>query len=228
MATMTNSTTMTNSELKEAIRDELRWEPSIDDREIAVAVDDGVVTLTGTVRNFFSKWEAGSAARRVRGANVVANDIEVQLPGDGHRSDTDIARAAGEALAWNASLPADCVVVDVSEGQLTLGGNVPWGYQKAAAEASVRHLLGVRGVSNEIAVKQEAAPTDVKANIEAAFRRGAAVDAQRVRVDIDGGKVTLRGDVRTWLERDDAERSAWAAPGVTGVENLIGLTSYQE
>jgi osmotically-inducible protein OsmY len=224
MATAMMTSAMSDAELREAIQDELHWEPSIDDREIGVSVKEGIATLTGTVRNFFEKWEAGSAARRVHGVKAVANDVEVRLPGDARRSDTDIARAAAEALAWNVSLPADRVGVTVSDGWITLDGEVDWGYQKAAAEAAVRHLLGIRGVTNEVTVKPSAVPSDIRAKIEAAFRRSAAVDAQRIRVETRGGHVTLRGNVRSWPERKEAERSTWAARGVTSVENLINIT----
>jgi osmotically-inducible protein OsmY len=186
MATATKAKAMTDAELREAIQDELCWEPSFDDREIGVSVKDGVATLTGTVR--------------------------------------DIARAAAEALAWNVALPADRIKVSVSDAWITLTGEVDWGYQKAAAEASVRRLLGVKGVSNEVSIKPRAVQADIKARIEAAFRRSAAVDAQRIRVEAKGGEVTLRGNARTWFERDEAERSAWSAHGVTSVENLISLT----
>lgn len=223
MATATQAKNMTDTELRAAIQDELHWEPSIEDREIGVSVKDGVATLTGSVRSFFQKWEAGAAASRIHGVKAIANDIEVQLPGTFHRSDTDIARAAAEALAWNAALPADRVKVSVTQGWITLSGEVDWGYQKAAAESAVRRLLGVRGVVDELNVKPSPVPADIKAKIEAAFRRGAIIDAQHVRVETAGGKVTLRGNVRTWVERDEAERSAWAAPGVTSVENLIIL-----
>jgi osmotically-inducible protein OsmY len=226
MMNATRSKAMTDSELRQAIQDELGWEPSIDDREIGVSVKEGVATLNGTVNNFFVKWEAGSAARRINGIMAVANDIEVQLPGDHHRNDTDVARKAAEALAWDVSLPADCVKVTVSDGWITLGGEVDWGYQKTAAETAVRRLLGVRGVTNGITVKPSAVPSNIKARIEAAFHRSAALDAQGIRVEAKGGQVTLHGNVRTWMERDEAERSAWGAQGITSVENLISLSPF--
>ena len=160
MATATK--TMTDPQLTEAIQDELRWEPSIDDREIGVSVKDGVATLNGTVGNFFEKWEAGSAARRIYRVRAQANEIEVQLPGDGRRNDTDIARAAADALAWNVSMPPDRVKVTVSDGWIILNGEVDWGYQMGAAEVAVLRLLGVRGVTNEVTVKPRAVPTDIK------------------------------------------------------------------
>jgi osmotically-inducible protein OsmY len=227
-ATSTQMNRMTDRELTKAIQDELCWEPSIDGREIDVKVKDGVATLTGRVGNFFVKWEAGSAVRRVHGVSAVANDIEVQLPTDGRRSDTDIARAAADVLAWNVSLPTARILVDVYDGWITLNGDVDWGYQSWAAENAVRRLLDVRGVTNEISVKPSGVPTDVKARIEAAFRRSAAVDAARIRVETNGGQVTLRGDVGSSLERDEAERSAWAAQGVTNVENFINVALFPE
>ncbi len=224
MTTSTAELIQADTGLRRAIEDELRWEPSIDEREIGVAVKDGVATLTGTVGNFFQKWEAGAAATRIRGVRAVANDIQVQLPGDARRSDADIARTAAEVLMWNASLPAERVKVSVSDGWITLTGEVEWGYQKAAAESAVRRLAGVRGVTNEVTIRPKAVPKDVKARIEEAFRRSAALEAKAIRVETRGGNVTLRGNVRTWVERDEAERSAWGAEGVTSVENLINLT----
>jgi len=221
---MTTATMTTDTQLQRDVQDELRWQPSIDAAEIGVAVKDGVVTLTGNVKNFFEKWEAETAAKRVHGVKALANDIEVRLPGDARRNDTDIARAAAEALAWNASVPRDRVKVTVSDARITLEGEVDWQYQKVAAENAVRFLLGVRGVTNEISVKPRVTPSEIKARIENAFRRSAILDAERIQVETDGSRVTLRGSVQSWAERKEAEQSAWAAPGVSYVEDRITVT----
>ena len=220
-ATMTIPSDM---QLQRNVQDELRWQPSVDAAEIGVAVKDGVVTLTGNVKNFFQKWEAEAAAVRVRGVRALANEIEVRLPGDFRRNDTDIARAATEALAWNASVPPDRVKVTVSDAWIALRGELDWQYQKFAAETAVRYLVGVRGVTNEISVKPTVTPSEVKARIEDAFRRSAALDARRIRVETEGGRVTLSGEVSSWAERDQARQSAWAAPGVSLVDDRLTVT----
>jgi len=214
----------TDIQLQRNVHDELHWEPTVDATKIGVAVTDGVVTLTGAVSNFFEKWEAEAAAKRVYGVKALANDIEIRLLGDGRRDDTDIARAAAEALAWNASVPRDRVKVVVSDGWLTLDGEVDLRYQKEAAENAVRCLYGVKGVSNQISVRRKITATDIKTRIEEAFLRSAILDAGRIRVETDGSRVTLRGEVRSWAERREAERTAWAAPGVSHVEAHISVT----
>jgi osmotically-inducible protein OsmY len=213
-----------DTDLRRDVLDELEWEPSIDAAAIGVAAHDGIVTLTGRTKSYSEKMAAKQAAERVQGVKAIANDIEVRWPGSAERTDSDIARAAADALAWRTSVPQGRVKVAVSNGWIALEGDVDWHYQKAAAFEAVHHLLGVQGVTNLITLKPQALATEVKSRIEAAFRRSAELDAQKVRVEIRGGKVTLRGDVHAWSERKEAERTAWAAPGVTQVENLITIT----
>jgi osmotically-inducible protein OsmY len=214
---------MDDLELKRAVESELNFEPSINAAEIGVAVKDGVVTLSGRVPSYWEKVAAERAAARVAGVKAVANELEVRLPGLSERTDGDIARAAVDALKWNVLVPEDRIKVKVSKGWVTLEGAVDWQYQKSAAEKSVRRLVGVVGVSNLIEVKPAVSKAEVKSAIESALKRLAEVDANRIRVDTEDGKVVLSGTVRSWFEREEAERAAWAAPGVRAVEDHIAI-----
>ncbi len=190
--------------------------------EIGVTVNDGVVTLTGWVDSFSKKWAAERAAHRVRGVKAVANDIEVRLPSTGDRTDSDIAAAATRALEWDA-FAIEHVEMTVSKGWVTLTGEVEWEFQRRAAERAVRRLAGVRGVTNLLTVRPRVSvvPEKLKRQIEEALIRNAETDAERISAQVVGEKVILAGTVRTWLEREEAERVAWSAPGVSAVENRI-------
>jgi osmotically-inducible protein OsmY len=212
---------MSDLELKKSVESELNWEPSINPAEIGVAAKDGIVTLTGRIPSYWEKVTAERAAMRVAGVKAVVNQLEVRLPSSSERTDEDIARAALDALKWSVLIPPDHVKVKVSKGWVTLEGIVDWQFQKTAAEKAVRKLFGVLGVTNFVEVKASVSKSEVKAAIESALKRSAEVDANQIKVETDGDKVILRGSVRSWFEREEAERAAWRAPGVRSVDNRI-------
>lgn len=215
----------TDSEIKRDVESELKWDPDIDPTDVAVAVKNSVVTLTGFVRSYSQKYQAEQAAKRVAGVKGVANDIEVRLPSGSERPDPEIARDAVAALKTELPYSSENIKVIVKNGWLTLEGTAEWDYQRIRAEAAVRRIKGIKGVSNMIALKPRVAPSEIKSKIEEAFRRNAEIDANRITVEANGGEVTLKGTVRSWVERQEAEDAAWRAPGVTKVQNLIAVSA---
>lgn len=214
---------LNNPVLQKKVLDALDWEPSLDASRIGVAVNDGIVTLSGQVPSWSELWTAERVIKRMTGVKGVANDLEVKLPGDAQRSDTDLAAAAVRALEWDVQVPHQKLQVRVANGWLTLEGKVDWQYQREAAERAVRHLLGVRGVSNQVTLIPKVTPADLKKRIEEALKRTAELEARRIRVETTGGAVVLDGTVHSWAERDQAEQAVWAAPGVVSVEDHLAV-----
>jgi osmotically-inducible protein OsmY len=216
----------TDYELRADIIAELGWDPSIRDEDIATAVKDAVVTLAGTVDTYAQRYAAERAVERVRGVKAIVNDLTVKLPGSMERSDADIAHAAVNALRWNVQVPSERIQVRVSNGWLTLEGEVDGFYQKDAAERSVRSLMGVKGLTNLITLRAMPTPGDIKQRIRSSLKRQAELDADEIAVETDGSRITLRGTVRSMAERRDAERAAWNAPGVTRVDSEIKVYPF--
>ena len=207
--------------LQQRVMDELVFDPMVDAAHIGVSALNGIVTLNGHVKTYAAKFAAERAARRVRGVKAVAQEIDIRLPSDKKTADDEIAARAVKLLEWDVVIPTDRVRIKVENGIVTLSGEVDWAYQRDEAERDVHRLGGVHAIINQIRVRPQTQPADVKAKIAAAFERTAVRDANSVIVDFHGGTVILSGNVQSWPERDDALRAAWSIPGVNKVEDHI-------
>lgn len=215
----------TDAEIQKDVMDELSWEPFFKASEIGVAVKNGVVTLSGTVDNYLKKTTAEKAAKRVAGVKAVAEDIEVKFSGDRIKNDTEIAQAILNALKWNSAITEDKLKVKVEDGIVTLDGQVEWEFQRGVIISEIESLWGVKQIVNNITLKNISPITDLKQKIKSAFKRSADIDADKIDVETLGNKVTLKGEVRSWKERADAEMAVWSAPGVYHVDNQLTVTN---
>jgi len=215
-----------DTQLKKHVEDELRWQPSVDEAAIGVSVHDAIVTLTGHVRSYAEKMAAERAVIRIHGVKALASELEVLLARH-ERTDEEIAQTALSVLLWNAAVPKDAIKAKVTKGWVTLSGAVEWPFQRHTAERTISHLIGVKGVINEIEIKpsRTVVPAEVKTGIESALKRSAEVEARRIHVEVRGSTVVLTGTVSSWPERNAAERAAWAAPGVSRVENKVLISA---
>lgn len=212
----------TDAELKSDVEAELAWDPAVKSTEIGVAVKDGIVTLSGHLQTYTEKWAVEKALRRIGGIRAIALELDVRLSPDHRRADTDIAQAAELALKWHTLVPTDAVRITVDKGWLTLQGELDWDFQRKSVERALRDLKGVLGISNEIRLRQQPTPAGLERRIEAALTRQAQREARHIQVEVGpGGMVTLRGRVHSWHEREAAQGSAWAAPGVRAVINEL-------
>lgn len=209
--------------LRDCVEAELEWLPGVDAADIGVAVQSGVVTLTGHVSSYAQKVAVEQAVKRLKGVHGLAEEIEIRPYGNIGQADDEVAGRVVALLNWDSSVPRDAVKAEVAKGYVTLSGAVDWQYQRVAAERGVRALSGVRGLNNTITVKPHVQPKDIKNRIEAALHRQADLEADRIHVTVDGAKVRLEGKVRAWHEREAAERAAWAAPGVQSVEDRVTI-----
>jgi osmotically-inducible protein OsmY len=214
---------MRDEDLRQRVSDELEFAPTVNATKIGVAVDHGVVTLTGHVNSYAEKIAAERAVQRVKGVRGVAQEIEVRYPSERKNRDDEIAERAAQIFDWDTTIPSGKVTVKVEKGWVSLGGEVEWQFQRMGAETAVRKLSGVIGVTNQITIGPRIDATNVKHRIEDALKRNAELEADGIQVAVTGGKVTLEGKVRAWHERGVAERAAWAAPGVITVEDRLTI-----
>jgi osmotically-inducible protein OsmY len=217
-----------NESLQADVQNAIKWEPLLHAAEIGVTAKDGIVSLTGTVDNYTKKVEAENATKRVIGVKAIVEKIEVKFPSSWTKTNEQVAQEALDALKTTWSVPQNKVTTKVEDGWVTLGGDLPWNYQKVAAENAVHHLTGVKGVTNNIHIKSETQDSIEQEEVENALARSWSLGDNSIRVSVSGTKVTLKGMVRSWYQKDEAERVAWSTPGIGSVDNQLVVDYYYE
>lgn len=210
-------------QIQKDVMDELKWEPYLNASEIGVAVKNGVVTLSGQVDSYAKKLLAEKATKRVAGVKAVAEDIQIGISSSYRKTDAEIADAVLNALKWHTAVQEEKIKIKVEDGIVKLEGEVEWDYQRINAKAAIENLAGVQSVINLITVKPKIKVSDIQQKINSAFIRSATIDAKKINIEVSGGKVTLRGKVRSFAEKEDAERAAWSAPGVISLDSNLSV-----
>lgn len=213
----------TDGQIQKDVIDEIKWEPAINSSAIGVSVYNGIVTLSGQVSTYSEKLHAEEAAKRIAGVKAIAEDIHVGISPGYTRTDTEIAEAVLSALKWHTDIPESQINIRVEDGLVKLEGEVEWNFQRHNAKKAIENLAGIRSVLNLIRVKSQAAPSDIQSKIMASFHRSATIDAQNIKAEVAGSKVTLKGRVRSISEKEDAENAAWAGPGVLSIDNQLKI-----
>lgn len=228
MFTLKSTPMKTDEKIQQDVLEQIRWNPLLDAAEIGVSVRNGVVTLSGQVDTYQKKLAAEKEAKKVAGVRAIAEEIHVGISPRSKKTDAEIAEAVINALKWHTSIPQENIQVKVEDGIVTLDGEVEWEFQRESAKNAVVNLTGVRNVINTIRLKHKVTPNDLKQRINAAFHRSATLDASKIEVEVVGTKAILKGKVRSFAEREDAENAAWSAPGILDVDNKLELVELEE
>ncbi len=213
----------TDGQIKQDILDELVFQPNIDETQIGVIVEDGVVTLTGIVDDFYKKVAAEKAIKKIKGVRAVAEDIEVKYGTEYQKTDKEIAKAIVGAFEWNTAVPEDKISIEVRNGWITLSGVVEFWYQKDAARCVIKNIIGVKGIMNNIEIVPSIAVEQVQEKINSAFKRLADIEAENITVEVDQNTVTLHGIVNSIKEKEEAANTAYLAPGINRVVNKLSV-----